>query len=91
MIPFTAVGKVGQRLRSVAFGIQERVMRERIALLFTVLSLSVCVCAQEGTFEHYWTAKTNTEMYASYLVERWLTWFQTEGDIRCTAMQVAHP
>lgn len=44
-------------------------MRERFAFLFTVLSLSVCVCAQEGTVEHGWTDKTNTEMYASYMLQ----------------------
>ena len=44
-------------------------MRERIAFLFTVLSLCVCVCAQEGPVEHVWTDKNNTEMYAAYMLQ----------------------
>ena len=44
-------------------------MRERFAFLLTVLSLSVCACAQEGTVEHGWTDKTNTEMYAAYMLQ----------------------
>ena len=44
-------------------------MRERFAFLFIVLSLSVCVCAQEGTVEHGWTDENNTEMYAAYMLQ----------------------
>jgi len=44
-------------------------MRERIVLLFTVLSLSVYACAQEGTVEHGWTGKNNAEMYAAYMLQ----------------------
>lgn len=40
-------------------------MRERIAYLLIVLSLSVYGCAQEGTVEHGWTDRNNTEMYAA--------------------------
>jgi len=43
-------------------------MRERIAFLLIVLSLSVCTCAQEGNVEHGWTDKNNTEMYAAYML-----------------------
>lgn len=34
-----------------------------------MLSLGVSVCAQEGTVEHGWTDKNNTEMYAAYLLQ----------------------
>jgi hypothetical protein len=44
-------------------------MRERIAFLLIVLSLCVYVCAQEGTVEHGWTDKNNTEMYAAYMLQ----------------------
>ena len=44
-------------------------MLERISLLLIVLPLSVYVCAQEGTIEHGWTDKNNTEMYAAYLLQ----------------------
>jgi outer membrane protein assembly factor BamA len=44
-------------------------MRERIAFLLTVLALSVYACAQEGTVEHGWTDKNNTEMYAAYMLQ----------------------
>ena len=53
----------------VPFGIEEFVMRERIAFLLIVLSLSVCAFAQEGTVEHGWTDKNNTQMYAAYLLQ----------------------
>jgi len=43
-------------------------MRERIAFLLIVLSLSVYARAQEGTVEHGWTDKNNTEMYAAYML-----------------------
>ncbi len=43
-------------------------MGEPIAFLLIVMSLSVCVCAQEGTVEHGWTDKNNAEMYASYML-----------------------
>jgi hypothetical protein len=48
--------------QSVAFEIEEFVMRERIEFLLIVLSLSLYACAQEGTVEHGWTDKNNTEM-----------------------------
>ena len=38
--------------QAIAFEIEEFVMRERIAFLLIVLSLSVYACAQEGTVEH---------------------------------------
>jgi hypothetical protein len=44
-------------------------MRDRIALLLIVLSVSVYACAQEGTVEHGWTDKNNTEMYAAYMLQ----------------------
>lgn len=44
-------------------------MHERIAFLLTVLSLSVYASAQEGTVEHSWTDKNNTEMYAAYMLQ----------------------
>src|ERR1035441_10140785 len=56
-------------VQSVAFGIEEFVMRERIAFLLIVLSLSVYACAQEGTVEHGWTDKNNAEMYAAYMLQ----------------------
>ena len=43
-------------------------MRERIASLLIVLSLGTYGCAQEGTVEHCWTNKNNTEMYAAYML-----------------------
>jgi hypothetical protein len=43
-------------------------MREQIAYLLIVLSLSAYVCAQEGTVEHGWTDKNNPEMYAAYML-----------------------
>jgi hypothetical protein len=43
-------------------------MREPIAFLLIVLSLSVYACAQEGIVEHGWTDKNNTEMYAAYML-----------------------
>jgi hypothetical protein len=46
-----------------------REMRERIAFLLIVLSLSVYACAQEGTVEHGWTDKNNAEMYAAYMLQ----------------------
>jgi hypothetical protein len=52
----------------VAFGVEECVMRERITSLLIVLSLSVYMCAQEGTVEHGWTDKNNAEMYADYML-----------------------
>jgi hypothetical protein len=55
--------------QAVAFEIEEFVMRERIAFLLIVLSLSVYACAQEGTVEHGWTDKNNTEMYAAYMLQ----------------------
>jgi len=39
------------------------------ANLLIVLSLSVYACAQEGTVEHRWTDKNNTEMYAAYMLQ----------------------
>jgi hypothetical protein len=45
------------------------VMSERIAFLLFVLFLSVYSCAQEGTVEHGWTDKNNTEMYAAYMLQ----------------------
>ena len=44
-------------------------MRGRIAFLLIVLFLSVYACAQEGTVEHGWTDKNNTEMYAAYMLQ----------------------
>src|ERR1700688_2788112 len=44
-------------------------MRERIAFVLIVLSLSVCAFAQEGTVERGWTDKNNTEMYAANLLQ----------------------
>jgi hypothetical protein len=44
-------------------------MTERIAFSLFVLSLSVYLCAQEGTVERHWTDKNNTEMYAAYMVQ----------------------
>jgi hypothetical protein len=55
--------------QAIAFEIEEFVMRERIAFLLIVLSLSVYACAQEGTVEHGWTDKNNTEMYAAYMLQ----------------------
>jgi hypothetical protein len=43
-------------------------MRERIAFLLIALSLNVYACAQEGTIEHGWTDKNNSEMYAAYML-----------------------
>ena len=40
-------------------------MSERVMLLLIVLSLGMSVGAQEGTVEHGWTDKNNTEMYAA--------------------------
>jgi hypothetical protein len=44
-------------------------MRQRIASLIIVLSLSAYARAQEGTLEHGWTDKNNTEMYAAYMLQ----------------------
>jgi hypothetical protein len=44
-------------------------MRGRIAFLLIVLSLSVYMCAQEGTVEHGLTDKNTTEMYAAYMLQ----------------------
>jgi hypothetical protein len=44
-------------------------MRQRIASLIIVLSLGAYACAQEGTLEHGWTDKNNTEMYAAYMLQ----------------------
>ena len=44
-------------------------MRERIAFLPIVLSLTVYMWAQEDAVEHRWTDKNNAEMYAAYMLQ----------------------
>ena len=60
-------------------------MREGIAFLLIVLSLSEYVCAQEGTVEHGWTDKNNAEMYAAYMLQNayyQLGYLETKVEIR---------
>jgi hypothetical protein len=44
-------------------------MRERIAFLPIVLSLTVYMWAQEDAVEHRWTDKNNAEMHAAYMLQ----------------------